>query len=193
MKICFLGSSVTYGSANGGVSFVEYLCEKHGFTYIKEAVSGTTLVDNGEESYVQRLKNRVSKEESFDLFICQLSTNDAAKNLPMGQIAVDENFDTSTVIGAIEYIISYVKRTWNCPVWFYTGTKFENMQYQNMVDVLYELQKKWDIGILDLWNGLDIQIPQYGEYMSDPVHPNGKGYREWWMPFVEKELNRRIS
>ena len=51
----FLGSSVTYGHAAGGVSFVDYIEQRNECTCRKEAVSGTTLVDNGENSYVQRM------------------------------------------------------------------------------------------------------------------------------------------
>ena len=44
-RIVVLGSSVTYGEASGGVSFADMLCEKYGYEIVKEAVSGTTLVD----------------------------------------------------------------------------------------------------------------------------------------------------
>ena len=54
-RIIFLGSSVTYGSAAGGVSFADIICEKNGYEMIKEAVSGTTLVDSEELSYISRL------------------------------------------------------------------------------------------------------------------------------------------
>jgi lysophospholipase L1-like esterase len=79
-KIVFLGSSVTYGSAAGGVSFADIICERNGYEMIKEAVSGTTLVDEDGSSYVSRLKR--IEEENVDLFICQLSTNDATKGYP---------------------------------------------------------------------------------------------------------------
>ena len=36
-KIIFLGSSVTYGSAAGGVSFADIICKKNGYEMIKEA------------------------------------------------------------------------------------------------------------------------------------------------------------
>ena len=42
-NLLFLGSSVTYGAESGGVSFVEIMAEKCGFSFVKEAVSGTTL------------------------------------------------------------------------------------------------------------------------------------------------------
>jgi len=33
----------------------------------------------------------------------------------------------------MEYIICYAKQTWNCPVLFYTGTKYDSEQYAEMV------------------------------------------------------------
>lgn len=77
-KVLYLGSSVTYGAHSLQKSFVEYISERNGSYYVKEAVSGTTLVDNGANSYVSRLK-KVDKNENFDLFVCQLSTNDATQ------------------------------------------------------------------------------------------------------------------
>ena len=41
--VLFLGSSVTYGSASGGVSFADLMVKECGIKMIKEAVSGTTL------------------------------------------------------------------------------------------------------------------------------------------------------
>ena len=43
--IIFLGRSVTYGSASGGESFADYMAKRDGIVAVKEAVSGTTLVD----------------------------------------------------------------------------------------------------------------------------------------------------
>ena len=45
--VLFLGSSVTYGSASGGVSFADYIEKRDGCEMIKSAVSGTTLVESG--------------------------------------------------------------------------------------------------------------------------------------------------
>ena len=51
----FLGSSVTYGSATNGVSFVDMMPKLLDCAVVKNAVSGTTLVD-GNESYVSILR-----------------------------------------------------------------------------------------------------------------------------------------
>lgn len=156
----FLGSSVTYGYASGGVSFVDYISQRNNCTCVKEAVSGTTLVDNGATSYIRRMINNFDSAAACDHFICQLSTNDATQNLPLGSISNSYNssdFDTSTIIGAMEYIIAYAKNTWNCPVTFYTNTYYNRPNYQTMVDALYKLQEKWGIGIIDLWNNEEMR------------------------------------
>lgn len=64
--ILFLGSSVTYGSE--GISFADIMSELCGINCIKEAVSGTTLADINEGSYVARLKT-VDKNIKVDLFV----------------------------------------------------------------------------------------------------------------------------
>ena len=188
----FLGSSVTYGYAAGGVSFVEYIEQRNECTCRKEAVSGTTLVDNGESSYVQRMIKNFKKNEKCDHFICQLSTNDASQNKPLGSISQSTNlddFDTSTIYGAMEYIICYAKQTWKCPISFYTNTYYENDNYKKMVKALYELKDKWGIGIIDLYNNEEMKSvseSDYSKYMADNIHPTSAGYLEWWTPVFEE-------
>ena len=197
MKIIFLGSSVTYGDE--GWSMCEYVRETMGCDVVKWALSGTTLVDTSDESYVSRLKRQIDTENCCDCFVCQLSTNDAAKELPLGEISDSKDigdYDISTVIGAIEYIISRVTEKWNCPMVFYTGTYMENKNYQKMVDALFELHKKWNFEIIDLWNNPQmraIDLERYNRYMMDPVHPNKLGYREWWGPEFVKNLKRLLN
>ncbi|MBR5508132.1 MAG: SGNH/GDSL hydrolase family protein, partial [Clostridia bacterium] len=118
--------------------------------------------------------------------------NDAGRNLPLGEISSSKNiddFDLSTVIGAIEYIIARVTEKWKCPIFFYTGTYMENDKYQTMVDALVELEKKWKFKIIDLWNDPQMRAigtAEYNKYMKDHVHPNKIGYNEWWGPkFIE--------
>lgn len=198
-NIIFLGSSVTYGSDALGESFVDFMEKMDGITAVKEAVSGTTLVDKkayGRESYITRMK-QIDKNVKADVFVCQLSTNDATMKLPLGEVSEGmemAQFDTQTVIGAMEYVIAYAEETWNCPVVFYTGTQFESRgseEYQQMIDALYKLQEKWNIGIIDLWNDEEMQgvsEEDYALYMSNGIHPTRAGYREWWTPKFEEYL-----
>ena len=190
-KLVFLGSSVTYGSASGGVSFVEFIAEQGKCRVIKEAVSGTTLVNNGDSSYVKRFENNlVAKYQDIkvDHLIVQLSTNDATQNKPLGKVIKSFSktaMNTKSIVGAIEYIIALAKETWGCEVSFYTGTRYDSSLYEKMVEALYEVKEKWGIGIIDLWNDEDMNAvseAEYNRYMSDPIHPTLLGYRNWWTP-----------
>lgn len=207
--IIYLGSSVTYGSDSLGVSFVEYIDRLNGTISVKEAVSGTTLVtkdddacvdpgrqersNSNDSSYIPRMKT-INPDIPADAFICQLSTNDATRHMPLGTISEGfelANFDTETVAGAIEYIIAYAEKTWHCPVLFYTGTRFDCREYGEMVKLLLEIQKKWKIGVIDLWNDKALHAiseKDYNLYMSNPIHPTQAGYLLWWVPAMETYL-----
>ena len=50
-RIGFLGSSITYGFAANGVSFVDYLQARDGVVTTKSAVSGTTLAGTEADNY----------------------------------------------------------------------------------------------------------------------------------------------
>ena len=206
--IIFLGSSVTYGAAAEGQSFVELFETLDGVHAVKEAKSGTTLVDKTSplallafgdgDSYIARLK-ALDPSMLADCLVCQLSTNDATMKLPLGEICDStdlSDFDTGTVTGAMEYIIRYAQDTWSCPVVFYTGSRYDSAEYAAMVSRLYELQNKWGVGIIDLYTDEafnDIDKEAYDLYMFDPIHPTKAGYAEWWMPKMESELIRILT
>ena len=189
--VLFLGSSVTYGSP-GGVSFADYIGKRDGCTVIKSAVSGTTLVESGINSYVSRLKKLDA--EKVELFVCQLSTNDASQKKELGKIIESKNlndFDTKTIAGAIEYIICYSKEKWNCPVIFYTNPRYDSELYGKMVDILKEAEAKWGISVIDMWNDAELNAAlnkNTALYMADKIHPTKAGYLEMWTPFMEKTV-----
>lgn len=191
MALYFLGSSVTYGFATSGHSFVEEVAKRTGFECVKEAVSGTTLAvreNDGNSSYVARLK-RIGAEKKVSILIVQLSTNDAMQNVPLGKISDDGNYDVNTVIGAIEEIIAYARKTWSCGIVFYTNPHFGNANYKKMIAALYELQKKSVIEIIDFYN-IQIDKQTLSSRMSDAIHPNEYGYQ--WMSEVFIDFLQRI-
>lgn len=190
MLLVFLGSSVTYGSATNGRSFVEEVAKRTGFECVKEAVSGTTLAvrdGDGDSSYVARLK-RIGAERNVSGLIVQLSTNDATQNVPLGSVSDGEKRDVKTVTGAIEEIIAYAKNVWNCRIAFYTNPYFNHERYKKMIAVLYEVQRKTAIDIIDFYNMRSMVRPDeagVSRYMSDAIHPNDKGYRRMSDVFIE--------
>lgn len=201
LNIIWLGSSVTYGAQSGGhYSMADAIQDNHpGTVCEKYAISATTLVNEKEDSYVGRMK-LISKDETPDLFVVQLSTNDATTGKPMGEVTDSTDpagFDDTTIAGAIETIISYVKETFGCPVVFYTGTYAEKENYEEMVDLLLQIQEKWGIGVVDMFHNEDMTAiygtDLYNEYMHDEVHPFRKGYVEWWTPVIEEYLTEFLG
>lgn len=189
MNICYLGSSVTYGASSLQESFVEFIAKRNGTTYVKESVSGTTLVTTGAGggSYVSRMK-KLDKSAKFDIFVCQLSTNDASQNKPLGTL---DSTDTETICGAINTIIDYATTTWNCPVVFYTNAYYESESYSAMVEAVKQIAEVKDIRVIDLYTDTafnDITSEQRSLYMADKIHPTKAGYLEWWTPKMEQVL-----
>ncbi len=194
-RICVLGSSVVKGAASDDDAIAEYLGARLGCEYTKSAVNGTTLTDAGPESYIKRLK-KLDLDSGYDLFICQLSTNDATLKRPLGEISENGRFDTGTVTGAIEYIITYARDAWSCPVVFFTGSHYDSEGYDAMVTRLKELQEKYNIGVIDLWTDEafnNISGEDRAVYMRDGIHPTRAGYRDWWGPEIEKQLMEYLS
>ena len=79
---------------------------------------------------------------------------------------------------------------------FFTGTRYDSALYREMVDRLLELQKKYGIGVIDLWNNREmnkVAREDYSLYMHDPVHPVQAGYLKWWTPVMEEALFRLIG
>lgn len=223
--IYWLGSSVTYGFRSKGLSMADYVSARNGTTCVKEAVTGTTLIDitnKQGDSYVSRMKNssNFSKETKIDAFVCQISTNDAKKcNQSLwGTVTADnvvemKQFDTKTTFGAIEYIISYVEATWDCPIYFYSGARFDDRgnrsysdpkgsDYEKLIEQTKAIAEKWnkiegyDVRIIDLFHDEafnDISNASYRTYMHDPVHPYRAGYLEWWTPAFEEVFLKDFS
>lgn len=200
LRIVWLGSSVTFGMQSGGYTMADAIADNHAATEcLKYAVSGTTLANDSATSYVERMKE-IDPDMNIDLFVVQLSTNDATQGKTLGSVSESanmEDFDDTTVVGAMEYIIAYVEETWDCPVVFYTGTYYEDENYADMVDALIQLQEKWNIGVVDLWNDEEMTAlygtEQYEAYMGDEIHPVRDGYVDWWTPKFEVYLSEYMS
>ena len=223
--IYWLGSSVTYGASSGGEAMAEFLAAKTGAICKKDAISGTTIFDDnksndtGVNSYTRRLRNSTvfDVNEQVDAFICQISTNDARNDRlnKRGVIVQDPNtdtwaFDRATTLGGVEFIISYVIETWNCPVYFYSGSYFGDTgegartssnptgtNYGILVDQVKEVAAKWrdmgyEVDVIDMFNDEDFNAQVSDDYYkwctSDAIHPKRAGYLNWWMPYFEQYL-----
>ena len=207
-KLLFLGSSITYGSATGGISFADYISKRDGATVKKLAVSGTNMAwkTKTDASYVNRLMKNNPASFIPDIFACQLSLNDSLNGIALGSLP-DINFDeldeskvealyekSNTVGGAIGYIAAYANYNWeDCQIVFYTvRNNGYNNQYTKMRAMLYDAKKKYgNFEIIDMWKISDLtnlkgNLKQFCLYMDDNNHPNKAGYLYQWTPEFEK-------
>ena len=179
--IYWLGSSVTDGAGAEHNSMADYLAARTGCICVKEAVSGTTLLDIGRDdggSYTYRLANSTvfDKSAKIDAFIVQISTNDALDqnleyrgSLTAAEVMGCDGLDLSTTMGGVEYIIQYVTDTWHCPVYFYSGAYFDDegvrssrnpagRNYAKLVSDVASAVEKWssvggyEVSVIDLYN-----------------------------------------
>ncbi len=222
--IYWLGSSVTYGSASNGQSMADYLAAFTGCISKKDAVSGTTIFDDnksaatGANSYTRRLVNSAvfDKNEQIDAFVCQISTNDARNDRlnKRGKITEEyvyesDDFDKTTTLGGVEFIIAYVEEVWDCPVYFYSGAYFgdeglrsgsnpKGSEYAKLVEEVQQIADKFnnidgfEVGIIDLYNDEEFNAVASDAYYkwatSDAIHPKAAGYLQWWTPYFESYL-----
>ena len=178
-NIIFLGSSVTRGFGSYQQSFVDMIAKTTGAKVQKYAVSGTTLVDKKGllgESYPHRLKE-IDPKSPCDIFVCQLSTNDATKKFAIEDIRKDT-----------QGIIDYVKKTWNCPVVFYTNPEYNDETYKQMVDMINDMAKDGSIQVIDLWHDAEANEKANKVHTAlNGVHPTKKGYQAW-TPIITQAL-----
>lgn len=214
-KLLFLGSSIFYGEANRGLSFIDMLrdnCQTVKIT--KETLSGTTLANRPymDNSYIQRLERVVQENHAtkpvtqYDALIVQLSTNDFYLGIDEGKLTPYKFrdlscFDTSTIIGAIEYIISFALKLnpdiqiafISCPIL----SSWKNREsYKKFNDeIIPKIINKWNIEFLDLLNYkcksdelYKIDKKSLKGYFSDEIHPNKLGYEEFLCPIIKDFL-----
>jgi lysophospholipase L1-like esterase len=226
-----LGSSITYGFGSKEIAFPEMIAKTDSCTFIKQAISGMTLAydpqrpeTHPEGSYVRQLLDRIDPSLKIDGFVVQLSTNDAQKGIEKGTVSdsmrsKDQN--PATITGAMEFILAYIRETWNCPVVFYINAYLDRPyiehfaaahpefpvnvdkachdlldQYEEMIRILYALQKKWHFEIADLWNNEEIQNASFEVkdlLMNDVIHPRRAGDLFWYVPEIRRCLASALA
>ena len=211
-NLLFLGSSITYGSASGGISFADYVGVRNGAIVKKNAQSSTNMAkpsgSTNDSSYVSRLARVDAAGFVPDVFVCQLSLNDSVNGIEIGTLPTVDFSDltddslrilynnATTVAGAIAYIDAFARYYWpDCQVVFFTvRNNGYNNQYANMRDKLFEAQGKYNnFKIIDMWSRADLtnvtgSLSLFRLYMADNNHPKKAGYLYQWTPIFESSL-----
>ena len=185
IKVLALGSSITRGYGNNGVSFCEMLNDYQDnevtFKVKKEAIDGTSLANRNNRSYLARLRNYKEKDlANFNYVLIQLSTND----LHLFRNKDDLNDERSTV-GAINAIFKYLKENFKGKVTFYTCFMKENKKYSELINKLLSFEYRYHFDILDFYTNQEMLLKNFKSIMKDGIHPNEEGYKIMTKYFVD--------
>ena len=96
----------------------------------------------------------------------------------------------------MEYIIGYIRKTWGCPVVFYTNSFYKSERYAEMAAAMREIASLYGVGLIDLYGdeGFNaISEEKRRLYMADDIHPTRAGYLEWWTPKMEEYLRNYLG
>lgn len=195
--VIFLGTDFTIGT-KAKQSFTDVLQENNFIHSAVFAKKGITMVeDKDDDNYISLLKTIPTEHAAPTLLMFEISYFDAKGKSKIGEISTSynyEDFDTKTVIGAMEYIVSYSQKTWCCPVAIYTCYNNDSEEYARLVDAAYEVQKKWGTDVLDLYYPMDVRISNQNKelYLKDKLNPTTKGYKDFFAPLFKKYLIEKL-
>lgn len=201
-----VGDSIAQGAKIGNCSYVHLFAEKYNIKLTDEAVGGTTLAvhlnSNGEPdgtSIYERLVANTSKKK-YGIVFCEGVTNDITElskgKLKLGKITdgIDEEFDTTTILGALEAICLHLNTTQLTAkkLFVFVTNRVELLKLTKEVQAeMKKVLNKYGIPYIDLsnitslgiWNS-DIQK----EFYVDDIHPNFEAHKKFYFPAVERAL-----
>lgn len=209
------GDSIAQGTGTANRSYAYLLADKYNMSLTSRAVGGTTLAvhpDNGDnKSIYERVIENITSDSKYDYIILDGGTNDITKlfngTISLGVITdgINEEFDTTTILGALEAICLHLNTTQLTAkkLFVFPTSRVEMLKITNEVHA--EMKKvlcKYGIPYIDLSNlnslghwDSNVAKDYYatitnanGEEVPDPLHPNIEGHKKFYLPYIEKAL-----
>lgn len=200
------GDSIALGSGANNRSYANLLADKYDMELTSKAIANTTLAvysGNGDnKSIYERVVSNVTAENKYDYIFLDGGTNDVTRNIPLGVMTdgVDDEFDTSTILGALEATCKHLNTVQLTAkkLFIFVTNRVEKLKVTK--DTFAEMKKvlnKWGIPYIDLSNvnslgrWADPDNPSdtvAKDYYADDIHPNLKAYKEFYLPYIEKAL-----
>ena len=191
------GDSIADGAGSNGVSYAHLLRDKYNMALTDESVGGTTIAvqDGRTDSIYERI---TSMTGDYDYILFEGGTNDVSLSIRLGEITdgVNAEFDTTTVLGALEGICQFLNTTYfDAQKLFIFVNKRVDVTFNKTNETfakMKEVLKKWGIPYIDIgnvtnlgnWN--DTVASDY--FLADKLHPTLKAYKKFYLPYVEKAL-----
>lgn len=180
----FLGSNLTYGLSSLGESFVDYLWQKDGLIGIKDVENNTFLTHQDSfqkgDSYIARFQKDL-KFYDPEVLVIEISNKDLDENIALGDIS-DKHYDTQTIIGALEYLISQTELLWRCPIIVYLNYKNDAKKHAQLAEKVLQLEQKKRISVIDFSSDKTISS-----------QPTRREFRDIWLPQFENELKEVLK
>ena len=206
-KILFnFGDSIAAGDGNNGKGYAELFATKYNMICYDFAVGGATLGETASNNITTQVTTALSRGLTPDYILIEGGTNDIASyNVPIGQISNDyniNNFDKTTTIGGLEWIISTLKSNFpNAKMAFVSVHRMSSRGYTEQIERqgrCVEICKKWSIPVIDIFNrgNLNTFLSQYHKFTNptssqpngDRTHPNQLGYDTFYLPLIYETL-----
>lgn len=193
------GDSIADGAGSNGVSYAHLLRDKYNMTLTDESVGGTTIAvqDGRTDSIYERI---TSMSGDYDYILFEGGTNDVSLSIRLGEITdgVNAEFDTTTVLGALEGICQFLNTTYfDAQKLFIFVNKRVDVTFNKTNETfakMKEVLKKWGIPYIDIGNVTNLgnwNSTVAGDYFAsetDRLHPSLKAYKKFYLPYIEKAL-----
>ena len=206
------GDSITFGVGfNGG--YGKILSDKYGCINTNNAISGGTLASgttfsNGSPRHYisESVVNSVNSQ--YDYMILSGGFNDYGNNVPIGTLSnvkfcFTNPVTNDNVIGALETMFRHILQNYPDTKVFYLITHKVNRcttepnsigkTMQDYVNAIRSVCERYSIPVINIWEESRMltvydNIANTYTNNSDRVHPNELGYKEFYLPVIEKEL-----
>lgn len=197
-SVYFVGDSVCRGAENA-TSYADLISEKYGMVMTKDGQNGTKLVTTDTKSICGRVQ---ALTETFDYMIIEGGFNDMFASEPIGTLTngfIGTNFDTTTVIGAVEKIFESMclsnpeaKKLFVLTHRKPLANYWSGGVQKNYWDAIKSACIKWSVPYIDLSEccGLAVWGSTFEKYFAEPqgTHPLIEGYKKFYCPKIESAM-----
>lgn len=202
--IAVFGDSIMYGDGNSNASVGELLAAKYGMTLHKYAQSGATIgIRNDHPTGRYHIPNQIAEaiEDGIspDIVIFNGGTNDENGETPTSELGtIPDDYampeTESSFSDGLQSLAYQIKSNWeNTIVIYIRAHNMASRTYQRQVEYGERgiaMCEKWGFGIIDMFKIMNTQLTYYQtEYLADTTHPNGNGYKKYYMPAIERYLH----
>ena len=207
-KILFnFGDSIAAGDGNKGKGYAEILGEMYGMTVYDFAVGGATLGDTASNNITTQVDNAIAKGITPHYILIEGGTNDISSQntISVGEIGSTftlTDFDKTTTTGGLEYCLYKLKNAFpDAKIVFVSVHKMGSRNYDRQVErqnACINVCEKWCIPVADIGKRGNLNTfiscmhkytnPTESQPNGDRTHPNGLGYRIYYIPIIYSVL-----